>query len=138
MKPKYWHQRKYTLWYDPAFDIQSAKYQHASPTDKRLRAYIDEIKQDIQENGLINPVVVTVRDGIAALHPGKCRANALLELGETTIPAVVASYSRVVDADAIPDGCKFLDDIDEVQQLFSRDNVVYMDHRFFNVTKLAR
>ena len=133
--PKYWHQRKYTAWYTPLYKITDALYKHVDPSAKHLRPYIDQIKESILVEGLHNPIVVTCRDGVSRVHPGKCRCAALIELGWDEVPAVVVDYDRVVGADAIAQPSTFLDDTEQAQSYFTGDNVVEMSHRFFTVKK---
>jgi hypothetical protein len=131
---KNWHQRRYTAWYDPAFRITSAFYEHMAEDD-RLRAYIEHIKISIWEKGLENPLLVTRKNGKSTIHPGKCRAKALLSLGRSIAPAVVVDFDRIVDSDGIPEGCTFLDNLEDAQSWFSGDCVVEMTHRGLTVKK---
>ena len=137
-KPKWWSRRKYTLWFDPDFSFtECSDWEHRDCSATHLRPLIDSIKESILVEGLHNPLVVTIKDGQQRLHPGKCRAKALYELGARTAPAVVASYAAVVGPLCIPDGCTFIEHMEQAQDYFTDDNVVHMCHRFFSVSKNA-
>jgi ParB-like chromosome segregation protein Spo0J len=120
------------------YRIEDAEFEHADPTGKHLRPYIDGLKESILVEGLHNPLLVSIREDGPHIHPGKCRAKALLELGWTHAPAVVVDYRRVVDADAIEQPSVFLEDIEEVAKLFSGDCVVQMCHRWLTIKKTRR
>jgi len=134
-KPKWWSRRKYTAWYNPLYPIREALWEHVDPSARHLRPYIDSLKESILVEGMHNPLLVTIQDGITRIHPGKCRATACLELGWEKVPAVVVDYNRDASSDVVPAGCMFLDDMDEVQSLFSGDAVVEMSHRWLTIKK---
>lgn len=138
MSVKYWNQRRYTAWYTPQFRIRDATYEHSDPSGKHLRPFIDSLKESILVEGLKNPLLVTVTNEHTTIHPGKCRAKALLELGWEYAPAVVVDYRRVVGPDALDDGCIFLDNPEHVKQYFRDDCVVEMSHRWLTIKKLNR
>ena len=131
---KYWNQRRYTAWFDPDFPIESADYSHADEND-RLRVIIAELKEDIRVNGLQNPLLVTIKDNGAVIHPGKCRSKALLALGRRYAPAVVVDFRGVYGPSAIADGCTFLSDPEHVASYFAGDCQVEMSHRGLTVKK---
>lgn len=131
---KYWHQRRYTAWFDPEFEIDSADYSHADYNSK-LERQVEALSADIAKYGLINPLLVTRKNGKKIIHPGKCRAKALKLLGISHAPAVVVDYDRVVESDAIPAGCKFLDSVEQTSELFRGDCRVEMSHRVLTVKK---
>ena len=76
----------YGLYYDPAFEIRSASYLHIgyTPTEE-----IEGLMRDIPLNGLRNPLFVFAQEGNLVIHPGKCRAQALLALGIERAKAVI-------------------------------------------------
>lgn len=127
--------RRFTCWYDPAFYINSAYYEHAA-VDDRLEAFIEKLRIDIDQNGLINPVVVTIKEGLSTIHPGKCRTKACVALGWDTIPAIVVNYNnkRTVQEDLQP-GLVLIDDDDQLKSYFSGDTYAKMTHRWVTVTK---
>lgn len=131
---KYWNQRRYTAWFHPEFEIKSADYSH-SDYDERLRHYVEQLKEDISKHGMHNPLLVTRKNGKWIIHPGKCRAKALLQLGYTHAPAVVVDYDAVYGSDRIPAGGTFLDNLEDTQALFSGDCRVEMSHRWLTVKK---
>ena len=108
---------------------------HCEPDDRKVLAYIQELKRDILANGLLNPLLVTIKDGRTTIHPGKCRARALLELGWEYAPAVVVDFSRVVDSTSLDKTCVFLDDPDHVASLFTGDCAVEMSYKGLVVKK---
>ena len=55
-------------------------------------ATLGAVQNSIRKVGLLNPVLVTWKNGSYHLHPGKCRAWALKNLGIDTIPAIVCWY----------------------------------------------
>jgi len=132
---KYWNQRRYTAWFNPEYRIEDADYSHAD-YDERLEHLVEGLRRDIEQNGMQNPLLVTRKGDKWIIHPGKCRAKALVQLGETHAPAVVVDYNRVGDASSIPEGCEFLDSVERVQELFTGDCVVEMSHRWLTVKKL--
>jgi len=109
---------------------------HCEPGDKKLLEYIEVLKTSILSEGLLNPLLVTIKDGRTTIHPGKCRARALLELGWEYAPAVVVDFSRVVDASSLDKTCVFLDDKDDVASLFTGDCAVEMSYKGLVVKKL--
>ena len=135
MQPKYWNQRRYTAWFTPLYRIRDAQYEHVDPSAVHLRPYIEEIKDSILVEGLHNPLCVTIKDGKARVHPGKCRAMALLELGWEEAPAIVVNYDAIMEKEQIEQPSIFLDDPEQAQSFFSGDCVVEMSHRFFTVKK---
>ena len=58
---------------------------------RKLTARIDELAQDIQKNGLINPITVMAVDGGYQLLAGLRRLRAAQSLGWTEIDATVAT-----------------------------------------------
>lgn len=121
--------RRYKLFFDPDFVIDSANYEHAAePTE-----FISRLTENIRVNGLLNPLFVTrYSDDHMVIHPGKCRAKALKSLGRSTAPAVVWT----------PDG-RILPELEQITPecaagLFSGDVVVEYCHRFFAVKKRRR
>jgi len=133
---KWWSKRRYTAWYTPLYRIRDADYQHCPPEEPRLIEYIKEIKHSILAEGLLNPLLVTIRPEGATIHPGKCRAKALLELGWEYAPAVVVDFTRVVDASSLGKWCVFLDDKEAISSLFTGDCVVEMSYKGLVVKKL--
>ena len=131
---KYWKDRRYTAWYDPEYQLSDAYAEHAQ-IDKKLLKYIEEIRNSIHAQGMQNPLQVTIKNGKATIHPGKCRAAALKALGRTHAPALVVNYDRVVDKHAIPEGCVFFDSLEDVQSYFTGDCVVEMSYRWLTVKK---
>jgi hypothetical protein len=131
---KYWNQRRYTAWYDPEFEIDSADYTH-SACDDRLRNFVEQLRLDIKINGLKNPLLVTINGGKAVIHPGKCRAKALRLLFRHHAPAVVVDFDRIMNEEDIAPGCTFLDTKEKVEKLFSGDCRVEMSHRGLTIKK---
>ena len=129
---------KYTAWYDPEFPLEAAEGKHAA-VDSRLEAFIDELTEDIRQNGLKNPVVVTVKNQRWTFHPGKCRVKALKRLGYTSVPAIVVNYDLPgYQANMIPQHCRAIDKPSTVYQLMGGDCEVFMNHRVLNVKKTNR
>ena len=133
---KYWNQRRYTAWYNPSFFIDDAYYEHASEDD-RIRAYIEHIRKSIAADGLQNPLLVTRKAGTGwIIHPGKCRAKALKQLGYDTAPAIVVDYMNPhLGANEVPEGCIYLYSPEQVANYLSGDCVVEMSHRWLTVKK---
>ena len=129
---------KYTAWYDPEFKLDSAEYQHAAE-DSALREFVAELAADIKERGLRNPIQVEVKNGRTIIHPGKCRAKALISLGRETAPAIVINYDLPgYQANRIPQHCTALGKPSQVQRYFESDYVVQMSTRWLTIKKKTR
>lgn len=135
---KFSSQIRYTAWYDPEFPIDDADSSHAA-IDGRLLAYIDELTEDIRENGLRNPVQVVVKHTKRTVHPGKCRVAALRRLGWTTVPAIVVNYDLPgYQSDRIPAHAQALGQQSHVNRLLDDDQVAQMSHRWLQIKKKSR
>ena len=129
---------RYTAWYDPAFPIREADYSH-SQADKKLEAVIADLIEDIKQNGLRNPILVTCKHTKWVIHPGKCRAKALLALGHDTAPAIVVDYDLPgFQWQYIPDGCTALGSQSQVNQRLDKDQRAKMSHRWLTVKAVQR
>lgn len=133
---KYWNNRRYTAWYDPQFEIDSAYYEHAEPNDPKIRRLVEELAEDIYHVGLRNPLQVVIKEGKTTIHPGKCRAKALKALGRTHAPAIVINYDVILQEDAIPKNCTMITSREQIQGYFGYDCQVEMSHRFLTIKKL--
>lgn len=74
----------------PVDDIIPSPYQPRSVFDEDR---IDELCQTIRTHGLIQPIVVRVRDGQYELIAGERRLRAAKKIGMTTIPAIVRDFN---------------------------------------------
>jgi hypothetical protein len=68
--------------------------EHPSRWTPNFWAELTKLEGNIRSQGLLNPALVTWKNGCFHLHPGKCRAFALKNLGIDTIPAIVVWYQR--------------------------------------------
>jgi hypothetical protein len=96
-----------------------------------VAAFVESVRASIEQEGLRNPLLVTLRGGRLVVHPGKCRAKACISLGMTRVPAVIYAPERRHKA---PDGAQEIT-VDEARALFSGDCVVEASDRFFAVKK---
>jgi len=74
----------------PVRDIIPSPYQPRSVFDEER---IDELCQTIKTHGLIQPVVVRVRDGKYELIAGERRLRAVKKIGMETIPAIIREFN---------------------------------------------
>lgn len=129
---------RYTAWFDPDFELDSAEYQHAAE-DRKLRDFVVELAADIRQRGLINPLQVEIKNGRTIVHPGKCRAKALKMLGIDRAKAIVINYDLPgYQAHRIPEGCTALGKPSHVQRYFDSNYVVQMSHRWLTIKKKNR
>ena len=63
--------------------------EHPSAWSSNFWAILTKLEGNIRSQGLLNPVLVSYRNQQFHLHPGKCRAWALKNLGIDTVPAIV-------------------------------------------------
>lgn len=63
--------------------------EHPSVWSTNFWHFVTKLEGNIRSQGLKNPVLVHFRNGHYHLHPGKCRAFALKNLGIDHIPAIV-------------------------------------------------
>lgn len=112
-------------WYDPAFEFQRETFQgkpyiytHCDPDDGALKSEIEMLSRNIRSRGLLNPVLISCRQSVWQLHPGKCRAAACKLLGLTKIPALFVDYTAGA---RIPEGFTEIRSLEQVEQLFTGD-----------------
>lgn len=129
---------RYTAWYDPKFPLDGADGTHQEDPAK-LERFISALVQDIQVNGLQNPVQVVTKQGKTWFHPGKCRVKAFKRLGMTHIPAIVVNYDLPgFQADKIPPHCTALGKESHVKRYLGDDSTAQMCHRFLQIKKKQR
>lgn len=129
---------RYTAWFDPRFPISAAKAEHAA-VDWRLLDEIRLLREDIEENGLRNPLVVVCKHGVWNVHPGKCRHAAISQLGWDEFPALVVNYDLPgYQSQAIPEHCRALATEGDFRRLFDEDMYVKVTHRFVTVHRKYR
>ena len=131
---KYWSQRRYSAHYDPRYKIADAYHAHAA-VDAKLRRFIEDLKIDIFSHGMKNPLLVTIKDGKATIHPGKCRAAALKGLGRSYAPALVVNFDDPKGDREIAPQCVPITSKEQAQSYFSEDCLVEMSHRGLTVKK---
>jgi hypothetical protein len=68
--------------------------EHPSVWSPNFWAELTKLEGNLRSQGLINPVLVTWKNGHFHLHPGKCRVFALKNLGIDTVPAIVTWHGR--------------------------------------------
>ena len=134
---KYWTQRRYTPHYNPKYVINDAYHAH-SAVDLKLKRYIERISADIWHRGMINPLLVTIKQGKATIHPGKCRAAALKRLGRRHAPAVVVDFDDPQGNKELPEYCVPITSKEQAQSYFSEDCLVEMSHRGLTVKKARK
>jgi ParB family chromosome partitioning protein len=74
----------------PVADISPSPYQPRSVFDEER---IDELCQTIKTHGIIQPIVVRLRDGKYELIAGERRLRAVKKLGLETIPAIIRDFN---------------------------------------------
>ena len=74
----------------PVDDIIPSPYQPRSVFDEER---IDELCQTIKTHGIIQPIVVRIRDGKYELIAGERRLRAAKKLGMTNIPAIIREFN---------------------------------------------
>jgi len=74
----------------PVADISPSPYQPRSVFDEDR---IDELCQTIKTHGIIQPIVVRLRDGKYELIAGERRLRAVKKLGMETIPAIIRDFN---------------------------------------------
>ena len=130
---------RYTSWYDPQFPLEQADYSHAQDDDPSLIPVIDDLVEDISQNGLRNPVLVTCKNTKWIIHPGKCRSRACARLGWTHIPAIIVNYDLPgFQYWKIPEGCTALASQSQVNQRLDKDMRGKMCHRWLTVKRIKR
>lgn len=128
--------RLYRMFHVAEFEIDSARRAHwfgsDGPSDKRIDAEVMRLVDDIEKNGLRNPLFVTMYADFSVIHPGKCRAKALKLLGHDVAPAII--YAP--EGQAYPNGRELTPD--DAAKHFSDDIVCEYDSRFFAAKRKSR
>lgn len=88
MSPDETQERKETLDQIPVTQVRANPLQPRADFDRKR---LDQLKQSIEENGVIQPITVRVADGGYELVVGERRLRAVQELGYNQIPAYVIS-----------------------------------------------
>ena len=122
--------KRYVAWFDPAFEFQRSEingtafiWHHMDPENPSTEWEISQLEHNIQEEGLRNPVLISCRNEVWTLHPGKCRAQALKRLKIAIIPAVFADYRPGAK---VPDGMTEIRSINQLLPLFEGNIVPEM------------
>ena len=126
---------RYDLYYHPEFSLELAEYRHVD--ERSVRDFIAKIKESIRAEGMHNPLWITVygNNERFVVHPGKCRANALRQLGHTTAPSIIYypwGGRGVEGSELLPS------DLGVVQSYFTGDCKVHMNKRFASVDKQGK
>ena len=131
--------RNWTAWFDPRFEYDRSEingvpyiWQHIDPEDRRLKGEIERLEQNIASRGLRNPVLVVRKNGVWHLHPGKCRAQAVKNLGIPVIPAIFVVMRPNI---AIPEGMHEIRSAEQVKELFEGDIAPEVTHRGIRTPK---
>jgi hypothetical protein len=122
--------RRYTLSFNPKWRFAEGNAEHRDPSS--VKKYIVKLAEDIEENGLQNPLLVTVSTTQLVVHPGKCRVAALKLLGFETCPALF--YDPAGPNQALRPGCRPITR-KQARALFGGDATLKTDHRYVSVGK---
>jgi hypothetical protein len=126
---------RYDLWYSPNFPIVGTETWRRNGKDRELLAFVDTMEEHIRRFGVRYPIGVHIRPAGTEIRPGKCRVTALLRLGRTTCPAIIADFTR--SGARSPDWVRLPHSAQAIQDQFfaGGDSQVEVSHRFFSIKK---
>lgn len=125
----------YDLYYTPAYEITGFGWLR-DQRDKELHAFLQTMEAHISRFGVQFPIGVHIRTSGADIRPGKCRVTACQRLGLSTVPAIVADYTRRPIQhpwERLPYDAGYI-----TERFFAgSDSVAEVSRRFFSIKKTA-